>query len=252
MNRADLSPETGRFVGDLSLPNMLHVVVLRSPYAHAGLKAIDTTAARAQPGVAAVLQGRDLASVLGSIPPPVMGPGRPVDALHIPTHPLLATDHVCYTGQPLAVVAATSLALAQDAVEYIEAAYEMRQPVVNPLHAAQEDAPVIHPELGTNVALQARQQGGDLEAAFAQADHVVRQHYEVPRLAPAPLETRGVVADYQPQTDQLTVWNATQAPHRIRTHLSELLKRPEDTIRVIAPDVGAALVSKTAYFPRMS
>ncbi len=237
----------GHFVGDIDLPNMLHVAVLRSSHAHAALKAIDTTAARQQPGVAAVVHGRDIDGVLGSIPPPVMGPGRPVDALRIPTHPVLATDRVCYTGQPIAIVAAESLALAQDAAEHIEVSYEMRQPIVNPLDA--EAAPVIHPELGSNVALHVRQQGGDLEAAFAQADHVVRQRYDVPRLAPAPLETRGVVADYQPQTDQLTVWNSTQAPHHIRAYLSELLSRPEDAIRVIAPDVGGSFGIKDCMFP---
>ncbi len=149
----------GHFVGDRHLPNMLHVVVLRSPHAHAALGAVDTTAASNQPGVATVLQGRDIDGALGPIPPPVMGPGRPVDALHIPTHPILATDRVCYTGQPLAIVAAESLALAQDAAEHIEAAYEVQQPVVNPLQA--EDAPAIHPALGTNVALRTCQQGGD-------------------------------------------------------------------------------------------
>ncbi|ETX04999.1 MAG: hypothetical protein ETSY2_25570 [Candidatus Entotheonella gemina] len=226
---------------------MLHVAVLRSPHAHAVLKAIDTTSARNQPSVVAVLHGRDLDGVLGSIPPPVMGPGRPVDALRIPTHPVLATDRVCYTGQPLAIVAAESLALAQDAVEHIEIEYEVRLPVVEPLDA--EAAPVIHPELGSNVALHVHEQGGDPEAAFAQADHVIRQRYNVPRLAPAPLETRGVVADYQPQTDQLTVWNSTQAPHRIRVHLSELLNRPEDAIRVIAPDVGGSFGIKDCMFP---
>lgn len=239
----------GRFVSDLTLPNMRHAVVVRSQHARATLNALDVTNAHAQPGEITVLQGRDLIDQLGPIPPPVMGPGRPVDALQIPTHPLLAADQVCYTGQPLAIVVADALRLAQDAAESIEVDYDALSPVVNPLDAVREDAPVIHPELGTNVAMRVHQQGGDLDAAFARADHVIRQRFDVPRVAPAPLETRGVVADYQPLTDQLTVWNATQAPHRLRMYLAQLLSRPEDTIRVIAPDVGGSFGVKDCLFP---
>ncbi len=240
---------SGSFVADLTFPDMLHVVVLRSLHAHAKLKAIQVSAACARPGVMAVLTSADLSGVLNHIPPPIMGPGRPVETMHTPLHPLLATDTVCYVGQPIALVVAQDLAAAQDAVAYIQVDYDVLPPVLDPLQAVQPEAPSIHPALGTNVALRFHQQGGDLEAAFAQADHVVRQRYDVPRLALVPLETRGVVAHYQPREDQLTAWNATQAPHRVRTHLAQLLNRPEPTIRVIAPDVGGSFGMKDCLFP---
>ncbi len=239
----------GSFIGDITFLNLRQAVVLRSLYAHARLKAIDTAAARAQPGVIAVLTGQDILDVRNAIPPPMMGAGRPVDTLHTPTHPLLATEKVCYVGQPIAIIVAQEVALAQDAMEHIRVDYEALPPVLEPLHAVREEAPIIHPDLGTNVALRFRQQGGDVEAAFAQADHVVKQCYEVPRLAPVSLETRGVMAVYQPEDDHLTVWNTTQAPHRVRSSLSQLLGRPESAVRVIAPDVGGSFGIKDCLFP---
>ena len=240
---------SGNFVGDIDLPGMLHAVVLRSDYAHARLKSIDTSAARAQPGVAAVLTVQDIRGILNAIPPPIMGSGRPYEDLRIPTHPLLATDQVCYVGQSMAVIVAESLALALDAMDHIQVDYEMQPALIDPFDALRDETPLLHPHLGTNVVLRVRQEGGDLDAAFAQADRVVRQRYEVPRQALVPLETRGVVAQYDAEADQLTVWNSTQAPHRVRRHLAELLGRPSASIRVIAPDVGGSFGIKDCVFP---
>src|SRR5262249_33830714 len=150
----------------------------------------------------------------------------------------LAKDKTCYVGQAVAVVVAQNPAAARDAAECIAIDYEPLSSVLDPDAAVQSQASVIHETLGTNVAMRVRQRTGDVEAAFAQADHVIRQRYEVPRLAPAPMETRGVMAHYQPGTDLLTVWNSTQAAQRIRHYLSILLSRPERTLRVVAPDVG--------------
>jgi carbon-monoxide dehydrogenase large subunit len=240
---------SGRFVGDLTPPDTLHVAVLRSLHAHATLRGIDVAGARAQAGVVAVLTGEDLTGVLNAIPSPHLGPGRPVDILHSPTYPLLPRERVCYVGQPIALVVAQELALAEDALEHIQVDYEPLPPVLDPLEAVQEQAPLVHPELGANVIIQARQHGGDLEAAFAQADHIVHQSYDVPRIAPMPLETRGVLAVYEPRQDQLTVWNTTQAPHHVRAYLAELLHRSAASIRVIAPDVGGSFGLKDCFFP---
>jgi carbon-monoxide dehydrogenase large subunit len=139
--------------------------------------------------------------------------------------------------------------VARDAVELITVDYEPLVPVLDPDAAARDDAPVIHEAMGTNVAMRLRQRAGDLEGAFAQADHVVRQRYVVQRVVPAPLETRGVLAQYQPQEDLLTVWNATQAPHRVKHFLTHLLQRPEQTVRVVAPDVGGSFGVKDCLFP---
>jgi hypothetical protein len=148
------------------------------------------------------------------------------------------------SGQPIAVVVAHDPYVARDAVELITVDYEPLVPVLDPMAATRDNAPV-----GTNVAMRLRQRAGDLEGALAQADHVVRQRYVVQRIVPAPLETRGVLAQYQPQEDFLTVWNATQAPHRVKHFLVHLLQRPEQTVRVIAPDVGGSFGVKDGLFP---
>jgi carbon-monoxide dehydrogenase large subunit len=239
----------GAFVGDLTLPDMLHAAVLRSQHAHARLRGVEVSAARALPGVVAVLTGADIAGVLAGIPTRAMTGERAVDALQAPEYPLLAHDKVCYVGQPIAAVVAQDLYVARDAVELITVDYEPLVPVLDPDAAARDDAPVIHEAMGTNVAMRLHQRAGDLEGAFAQADHVVRQRYVVQRVVPAPLETRGVLAQYQPQEDLLTVWNATQAPHRVKHFLVHLLQRPEQTVRVVAPDVGGSFGVKDCLFP---
>jgi len=239
----------GSFVGDIKLPDMLHAAVLRSPYAHARIQAIDVAAARALPGVAAILTGADIAGVLPGIPTRAMVGERAMDELQPPEHPLLATEKVCYVGQAVALVVAQDPYVARDAVERITVDYDPLPPVLDPFEAVREDAPTIHAALSTNIVMRLRQRAGDVEAAFAQADHVVRQRYIVPRVVPAPLETRGVVAHYQPQEQQLTVWNSTQAPHRVRHYLSQLLHQPEAMLRVIAPDVGGSFGIKDCIFP---
>jgi carbon-monoxide dehydrogenase large subunit len=147
------------------------------------------------------------------------------------------------------VVVADDPYVARDATALITVDYEPLVPVLDAEAAARDDAPVIHEAMGTNVAMRLRQHAGDLDGAFAQADRVVRQRYVVPRVVPAPLETRGVLSQYQPQTDLLTVWNATQAPHRVKHFLVQLLQRPEQTVRVIAPDVGGSFGVKDCLFP---
>jgi carbon-monoxide dehydrogenase large subunit len=236
-------------VGDLTLPDMLHTAVLRSQHAHACLRRVDVAAARAVPGVVAVLTGADIVGVLPGIPTRAMTGERAVDALQAPEYPLLAHDKVCYVGQPIAVVVAHDPYIARDAVELIRVDYEPLVPILDPDAAARDDAPVIHEAMGTNVAMRLLQHAGDLEGALAQADHVVRQRYVVQRIVPAPMETRGVLAQYQPEEDLLTVWNATQAPHRVKHFLVHLLQRPEQTVRVIAPDVGGSFGVKDCLFP---
>jgi carbon-monoxide dehydrogenase large subunit len=239
----------GTFVEDIALPGMLHAAVLRSFYAHARIRSIDVSAARQWPGVAAVLTGVDIAGALADIPTREMLGERAVDALHAPEHPLLAQGKVCYVGQALAVVVAQDPSAAKDALERITVDYDPLTPILDPFEAVREDAPVIHHTLGTNVAMQVRHRAGDVDDAFARADHVIRQRYVVPRLTPAPLETRGVVAHYQPQEKRLTVWNSTQAAHRVKGYLSRLLHCPEEMLRVIAPDVGGSFGVKDCLFP---
>ena len=241
----------GSFVDDIQLPDMLHACVLRSPHAHARLKSIAIEAARRLPGVVAVLTGADIAGTLGDLPTRAMEGEWQVEAMHGPEQPVLARDKVCYVGQPVAVAVGRDRYVVRDAVDLIEVDYEPLPPILDPLEAAREDSTPIHAQIGTNIALRIRhdRQGADLDAAFAQADRIIRQRYEVQRLAPVPLETRGLVAHYQPQEDLLTIWASTQGPHRVRRQLARLLNRPESQIRVIAPDVGGGFGEKGGVFP---
>ena len=239
----------GCFVDDISLSGMLHAVVLRSPHAHANIRSINVSAAKDQPGVIAVLTGEDIAGIIDDIPARQMTSADSAGHIQAPAHPVLAHEKVRYVGQSVALVVAEERYIAQDALGLINVDYEPLVPLLDPFQALEDDAPIMHPELGTNVALRELREGGDLEGAFARADHVVRQRYVVPRVVLVPLETRGIVAEYHPQEDLLTVWNSTQAPHRVRSYISQLLDRPEDRIRVIAPDVGGSFGIKDCVFP---
>ena len=149
-------------------------------------------------GVVSVVTALDLAEGVRNVP--TRG-NTDADDLRPPEHPVLAGDKVCYVGQPVAIVVAEDLYLARDTLELIRVDYEPLPSVVDPLGALAADAPIVHQEIGTNLALQTVNAGGDLEEAFALADHIVRQRFQVQRIAPAPMEPRGVMADYQSQGD---------------------------------------------------
>ena len=234
------------YVEDLKLPGMLHALVLRSPHAHATIRSIDTTAASSLTGVVSVVTALDLAEAVRNVP--TRG-NTDADDLKPPEHPVLAGDKVCYVGQPVAIVVAEDLYLARDAMELIQVDYEPLPSVVDPLEALAADAPIVHQALGTNLALQTINAGGDLEEAFALADHIVRQRFQVQRIAPAPMEPRGVMADYQAREDLLTVWDSTQHPHEMREHIADLLGRPQESVRLIAPDVGGGFGEKGCMYP---
>ena len=237
----------GVFIDDIKLPDMLHAAVVRSVHAHARIRSINVADAIELDGVVEVLTGADLAGKLPDLPIRPMG-DRSVDEFNPPEHPVLAQDKVCYVGQPVAVVVAKNPYLARDGAELVAVDYEPLTPVVNPVDAANEDVPVIHPHLGTNVAMRSVQEGGDIEKAFAQAAHIVRQRYEIPRLAPSSMETRGVIGNYDVSSDLLTVWDSTQAPNQIKRYLAQMLGRPEESIRVVAPDVGGSFGIKDCLF----
>jgi carbon-monoxide dehydrogenase large subunit len=236
----------GSFVDDLQLPGMLHAVVLRSPHAHARILSLDATQARALPGVAAVLTASDLAGAVRDIPP---RPTRELEGLQVPEHPVLARDKVCYVGQPVAVVVAQDRYLAKDALDLLQVQYEPLPPLVDPVAAAQDSATPLHAEFGTNVAMRIHLGRGDLQAAFAQAACIVRQRYDVPRLAPAPMECRALVAHYEPAAQRLTLWASTQTPHKVKRYVGQLLQQPPREVRVIAPDVGGGFGQKVEIWP---
>jgi carbon-monoxide dehydrogenase large subunit len=202
---------TGRgvFLDDIALPEMLHAAMLRSDHAHARIKSLDVSMAQNELGVVVVLTSTNILGILDDLPSRPMAGERMVEEMNPPTHPVLAKDTVCYVGQPIAIVVAQDRYLAENALEQIFVEYEMLPVVLDPAEAVKDDSPVIHVKIGANVAIRGCQGGGDVEAAFAHAEHVVRQKHDSQRIAPAPLDTRGIVSDYQVHGDKPTVWNST-------------------------------------------
>jgi carbon-monoxide dehydrogenase large subunit len=222
----------GRYVEDLELPGLAYLAFLRSPHAHARVTALRTDAARKAPGVIRVVTARDLGP-LRPLPAMVVLPG-----LKPSPCPYLADGVVDATGVPVAAVVAESPALARDAIDLIEVEYEPLPAVSDPELALRSDAPLAHPELGTNQAFSFPMKGGDVDAAFSRAAHVVKIRLEHNRIAGTPMEPRGVIARYDPGADELTVWLTTQNPFTARADLAAVLDFPEQKLRVIAPDVG--------------
>ena len=188
----------------------------------------------------------DLADAVGDIPP---RPTPELAGVRVPEHPVLARHKVCYVGQPVAIVVAQERYLANDALELIRVTYQPLPVVLDPVIAAQDGAVLLHAEFGTNVALRLREGRGDVATSFARADHIVRGRYEVPRLSPVPMECRGLIAQYQPETQHLTLWASTQVPHRLKGYLGRVLRQMPRELRVIAPDVGGGFGQKVELWP---
>jgi carbon-monoxide dehydrogenase large subunit len=230
----------GCYVDDMQLPGMLHMVFLRSPYPHAKILSIHTSAAQAMPGVV-VVTGDDLSERL-HVPVMPLVPG-----MKIPPHPLLARGTVHAAGVPVAAVAAHSRALAQDAANAIAVEYAALPVVVNAEKALEPGAPLAREELDSNICYRTTRTGGDVDKAFAEAEHIVRLRIASPRLVALTMEPRGVLAKPEP-TGDLTVWLSTQSPHLVRADLATAIGFPEHHIRVIAPDVGGGFGSKATLY----
>jgi carbon-monoxide dehydrogenase large subunit len=234
----------GCYVEDLPLQNVAEVAFLRSAYPHARLTRIDVEAARQVPGVLAVWTGEQVRDV-----PRIPSRARGVTQHHLSPLPPLAAGVVTMTGYPLAAVAATDRRVARDAVDLIEVEYEPLPAITSAERALDPDASLVFPEFGTNVAYTVSKQGGDLAGAFARSDRRMHLRLAHSRLAQVPMEPRGIAAHYERESDRLTVWRSTQSPFLTRNALSTALRRPEDSIRVIAPDVGGAFGSKSGIYP---
>jgi aerobic carbon-monoxide dehydrogenase large subunit len=233
----------GRYVDDIVLPGMLHLVAVRSPVAHARVVRVDPGAARAAPGVRAVVTHADVAS-LGRLP--IMRENG-VQAADVPI-PLLASDRVRFAGEPVAAVIATSRAAAADAAELVTVDYD-ELPAVVDLDDALAGRAVLHDDLPDNVLYRWQRETPGVEEAFARAAHVVRARLELPRLVAAPMEPRGAVAAHDPATGLLTVYASAQGPHRPRAQLAAVLNRPPESVRVVVGDVGGAFGSKGVLAP---
>ena len=222
----------GQYVEDIKLPGLAHLAFLRSPHAHARVTALRTDAARQAPGVVRVVTARDLGP-LRPLPFMAMLPG-----LKQVQCPYLAETVVDSTGVPVAAVVAESPSLARDAAELIEVEYEPLPAVADAQRGLEPGAPLSHSQLGTNQAFSWPLKGGDVDGAFSRAAHIVQVRLDHNRLAGAPMEPRGVLARYDPGSDELTVWLTTQNPFLSRADLAAVTGFPEHKLRVIAPDVG--------------
>src|SRR5438552_3782415 len=233
----------GNYLDDIELPAMLHMVILRSPHAHARINSVDTAAASAMPGVIAVVTGELMAQhKLAWMP-----------TLSYDTQAVLATDKVRFQGQEVAAVVAETKAQAEDARDAIIVDYDVLPAVISPQQAQEADAVVIrddkenqkdnhiyHWEAGDQATTQ---------AAFAKADRVVRLHTFYPRCHPAPLETCGCIADVNGATGKATIYMTSQAPHAIRTVFALVTGLPEQNIRVVSPDIGGGFGNKVPVYP---
>jgi carbon-monoxide dehydrogenase large subunit len=221
---------------------VLHMAVVRSPYAHAEITRTQLKAAKALPGVVAAFSGADLAHEVR-----LLTDAMPLAGLKQPEHRPLAVGKVRYVGEPVAVVLAESPASAEDARDLVEVDYAPLPAVIDPEAALAADAALLYEDFGSNVAFHAHSGGGDLEAAFARADHITRLRLVNQRLAPSSLEPRACLYDYDPQSGQLVAWLSSQAVYRAREALSGMLGIDRSRIRVINAEVGGGFGSKNGF-----
>jgi carbon-monoxide dehydrogenase large subunit len=223
----------GQYVDDLTLPGMLHVALLRSTMAHARLRAVDVSRARAAKGVVAVFTVEDL-------PPAArwLADCHAHPALTPKELPTLATDKVRYVGEPIAAVVADSRYLAEDAAELIEVDYDALPAVVDLEKAMEAGAPLVHDDRPNNIAARLPINKGDTARAFAQAPCVVKERLEIHRGAGQAMETRGIVASWNAADQRLTVWNVSQVPFLQRSVIAGALGVPEYRVRVLNGEVG--------------
>ena len=229
----------GTYVEDVSLTGMLHIVLVRSPLAHALIKSIDSSEASKSPGVVAIFTGEDLKEELGSLPCGWVVP----DTKEVP-HPPLAVDRVRYVGDAVVAVVAESTAQASDAASLVDVEYEELDTVIEMDDALADGAVQLHEDAPNNTAFEWEVDAGSISDARSSSDVAVTQRFVNQRLIPTAMENRGVVVDYNSGTDQITMWTSTQIPHLIRVLLALVTGHPEHLIRVIAPDVGGAFGSK--------
>ncbi|TFV59819.1 xanthine dehydrogenase family protein molybdopterin-binding subunit [Geodermatophilus sp. DF01-2] len=231
----------GRYVDDVHVAGMVHATIVRSPIAHGVLRTFDASACGA---------------LLALGPDEIAAATRPLQCVWLAegqrqTEVLLGDRRVRYVGQPVGVVVALSRAAAEDAAELIELDYDELPTVADQEQALRDGAPLLQPEWGTNVAADFRV-GDDaetVEAAMARAARVVERRLVIPRIVPSPMETRGVVASWDANLRELTVWSSTQTPHHVRDHLATSLRLSADQVRVIAPDLGGGFGSKEHLYP---
>jgi carbon-monoxide dehydrogenase large subunit len=232
----------GTYVGDLSPTGLCYLVFVRSYVPHAIIGSVDVAAARSAPGVIAVVTATDMEGM------PSFAQSGPKGS-RLPDRPLLNARKVHFIGDLIGFVVAETLDQARDAADLIRVELEALPAVVDPLRAADTDAPIVHDALQTNLADKTSRLWGDIEAAFTGGHRVVRARIRNQRLAGVPIEPRGVVAIANRWEPSVTVWSATQVPHSVRDEIAAFLDLPQSVVRVIAPEVGGGFGAKLSIYP---
>lgn len=243
-NLGRLMQGRGQYVSDLTLPRMAHVVFLRSPYAHARILKIDATEAKAMPGVIAVVTGAELAKVIS----PWVGVLSHLKGLKSAPQHAIAVDRACWQGEAVAAIVATSRALAEDAAELVSVDYEELVPVTDMRTALDPATPVIHPDLGDNLAFERNLDAGAVDQAFRESDEVVEAEFVFGRHTGVTLEPRAVLADWNSGDERLTVYLGTQAPHMVQNIAAKHLGLDEAQVRVVCKDVGGSFGIKVHIY----
>lgn len=243
----------GQFIADLALPRMLHAVFVRSPMAHARIRGVDLSRAATAPGVVYALSGAELLKLLPIPDTQLSLPGK--WRAHVqhkmlsPQQPLLATDKVRHVGEAVAVIVAESRYAAEDAAELVELDLEPLPAVVDAEAALRPGSAILHEQFGTNLIGEFSIGKGNTDAALARAPHRLERRFYHHRYVAMPMECRGVVGLYEPRTDSVTIWSASQVVHWLRREAAAVLRLPESRIRCLALDVGGGFGVKGHVYP---
>lgn len=240
----------GKYTDDIVLPGMLHGAFVRSPYAHAHIKNVDTSGALAMQGVVAVFTGADVAGING-VPCGWQVNFKNGEPMKEPKHALLANDKVRHVGDPVAFVVADSREVAKDAVEKVMVDYESLPAVTQPARAVQQGAPLVHDEVPSNMCFdwELGNPLSEAEEALSKAHHVTTLEFVNQRMAPNAIEPRSYIGAYDEVNEKYTLYTSTQNPHLIRLLMSAfVLGIPEHKVRVVGPDVGGGFGSKIFHY----
>ncbi len=240
-----LTEGRGQYVDDIELPRMGHVVFWRSPVAHARIVKIDREAAHKLPGVLAVYDGADLATICK---PWVATLTHLAGIKSAPQYPM-AIDRACWQGEPVVAVVAKTRAEAEDALQHVQVEWESLPAALDMATALHADTPVIHPELGDNLCFTRSLDTGGVDEAFASAAVVAEATFDFGRHTGVTLEPRCQIADYNPASHQLTVYHSQQAPHMMQDLYARQFDLPEANVRVICKDVGGSFGIKVHAYP---
>ena len=238
----------GHYIDDFVRQGTVFAAFVRSPHAHARVKSIDITDASKAPGVVGVYTARDFKGQLAGTHP--AAPAFVAEKKYIPERFPIAEKEVCYQGEIVAAVLAESRGQAADAANLIQVEYQELPAVMDPEKALADGSPKAHEGAADNICWDLTYTGPDVsEAAFKEAEVVVKQRILQNRLAPVPMEPRGVLAEFEGFDKKLTIWMSSQNPHFIRLFVSGAMGLKESQVRVISPDVGGGFGSKISPYP---